>query len=152
MKRLFMTVVAASLMTSAPIQAADISDLGWLSGCWVQTTGDRVVEEQWLAPAGGLALGVSRTLRGGAVRSYEYMRIEAVEGVPTFFAMPSGQAPASFPAVRQTNDEIVFENTTHDFPQQIVYRHTDTGLHAHISGSMSGETRTITFNYQRCEP
>lgn len=143
-------VVFLAFMTQSA-QAGDISDLHWLSGCWVETKGERVVEEQWLKPAGGVMLGTGRTVKAGQLRDYEFTRIAAVDGVLTYFAEPFQQTPTSFAAIRQTAEEIVFENKAHDFPQRVIYRSKGAdALEAAIEGTMNGETKTITWEYQRC--
>jgi hypothetical protein len=148
-------VAVIGLMASASFaKAANVSDLNWLSGCWVQKARGVTIEETWLTPSGGALLGVGRTVRDsdGSLRNYEFMKIDSPDGVLTFTADPSGQNRASFAAKTQTADEVVFENNGHDFPQQVVYRKTATGLHAHISGVMDGQTKTINFDYERCQP
>jgi hypothetical protein len=152
MRKVFSGFCVFLLMAAPHAHAEGIDDLGWLAGCWTMSKDGRVTEETWLGPAGGIALGVGRTLRDGALRQYEFMRIDVQNGVPTFTALPSGQTQASFPAVSQTASEIVFENKAHDFPQTITYRSSgpDT-LYAAIQGPVNGNPRTIEFTYKRCE-
>ena len=42
-----------------------IDRVAWLQGCWELSSGNRVVEEQWTRPRGGIMLGVGRTTRDG---------------------------------------------------------------------------------------
>jgi hypothetical protein len=143
----------AGLLLLGPLsaQAAGVADLSWLTGCWIQKTGDRTIEEVWLAPRGGAMFGAGRTLKGDAVRNYEFTRIETLSGVVTFTAIPSGQAEASFAAIKQGPTEIVFENKAHDFPQRVIYRTTGKDrLEAAIEGVMAGQLKTINFVYDRC--
>ncbi|ESQ91740.1 hypothetical protein ABAC460_05210 [Asticcacaulis sp. AC460] len=146
--------IAMIFLTVSPAFAGDVSNLNWLAGCWVQKARGMTVEETWLAPSGGALLGVGRTVRDsdGTLRNYEFMKIDSPDGVLTFTADPSGQNRAGFAVKTQTADEIVFENPEHDFPQQVVYRKAATGLHAHISGVIDGQTRIINFDYERCQP
>lgn len=39
-------------------QATAVSPPAWLTGCWERRAGDRLVEEHWMAPRGGMMLGV----------------------------------------------------------------------------------------------
>ncbi len=146
------TFVLAAVLLGLPAlaQAESIDDLTWMAGCWVQHDGDRTVEEHWMAPAGGIMLEMGRTVKGGTLRDHETTRIQMVGGVLTFIADPANQAEASFTAVKHTADEVVFENLGHDFPQHVGYRKAGEGLQAWIDGPMNGETKTITFDYQRC--
>ncbi|MBW8880703.1 MAG: hypothetical protein JF615_04535 [Asticcacaulis sp.] len=144
--------IAFLALSGTVAHAGEVTDLNWLSGCWVETKGDRTVEEQWLKPSGGVMLGTGRTVRAGALRDYEFTRIAAIDGVLTYFAQPFEQAPASFAAISQAPDRIVFENKDHDFPQRVIYQRTGVAtLHAAIEGTMNGQTKTITWDYQRCE-
>ena len=104
-----------------------IARLSWLSGCWQQSKGDRIIEEQWMAPRGGTMLGMGRTVKGDKTGDYEVMRIEEGDGHLVFTAHPSGQEEASFTSVELTNTKVVFENPSHDFPQRVVYRRLPDG-------------------------
>src|SRR5687767_9122872 len=62
---------------AAVSQRAAVDTLRWLSGCWSLNVPTVTVEEQWMSPSGGVMLGVSRTVRGGAAREHEFLRIFA---------------------------------------------------------------------------
>jgi hypothetical protein len=148
MKSLLIAIGFAAL--SGVANAEGVADLSWLTGCWLQTDGDRVVEEYWTTPSGGVLMGAGKTLRAGKLRNYEHMRIEAIAGVLTFTALPSGQAQASFPVKSQADGEVVFENLAHDFPQRVIYRKAHNGLSARIEGVVNGQSRGIDFVYKPC--
>lgn len=137
-----MIVVLLAACAAAPASAVGdtLTKLGWLQGCWAAAGGEQGSGEQWMAPAGGSMLGMSRTVRKGRTVAYEFMRIEqGADGGLVFIAQPSGQAPASFALLRQDGDAFVFENPAHDFPQRVIYRRVgDTGLQARIEGKGKG--------------
>ena len=118
-----MTILAgfALILASA---AGDVAKLEWLGGTWVERQADgRWTEEYWTPPRGGLMIGAGLTGKGRSLRHFEQMRIEtAADGAVAFVAMPNGGAAVRFPMVRQSADEIVFENGAHDYPQRIRYR------------------------------
>ncbi len=149
--RLGLALLLLSFMTPAAI-AADLNDLEWLSGTWVLTKGDRVTEESWLRPAGGIMIGVSRTVAGGKVREFEFLRIEQ-RGPDLFYvAQPNGRPPIEFKLVKSTLTEVVFENLQHDFPQQIRYtRNADGSMTASIKGPGKQGPKTFAFEYQRAK-
>ena len=63
---LSMAVFAADPAPKPPVTASmAISQLGWLAGNWRLERNGRVVDEQWMAPAGGVMLGMSRTVIPG---------------------------------------------------------------------------------------
>lgn len=146
----FLVAIFLSLSVSAA-PAHTVEDLGWMSGCWVQTQDNRRVEEYWTPVRGGLLMGSGLTLKDGRVSHFEHMRIEAIKDVITFTAIPSGQLPASFSAVSTKDGEVVFENSANDFPQRVIYRRVQLGLHAAIEGQMNGKIVTIGFDYRPCE-
>jgi Domain of unknown function (DUF6265) len=111
----------------------------WLAGCWKQQTGNRENLEMWMPPAGGMMLGASRTLVGGAVREYEQLRITLDSGKLVYTASPSGQQTASFTSTAITDSSFTVENPQHDFPQRIIYRRKGAdSLIARIEGGPRG--------------
>jgi hypothetical protein len=149
---LLVVLNARSGHAQQPLEAAPLQ---WLAGCWESRRGDVTIEEQWLAPRGGVLLGVSRTARRDSVIEYEYMRIYPRAGALVFAASPSGQAPAEFTESALTATEVLFENPAHDFPQRIRYRaQSPDSLIAEIEGDRQGTTRRIAFRYARtpCVP
>ncbi len=130
-------LVAVVVATDA--HAAAIDRVAWLAGCWRGGTDDRTVEEQWMAPRGGLMLGSGRTASATRVTGYEQMRIETTGDGLVFTSKPLGKPEDSFAALPGGDDAIVFENLAHPFPQRIVYRQAVDGtLQARIEG-MRGE-------------
>jgi hypothetical protein len=145
-------VFVAAMAASTPAAEADIGRLGWMTGCWMQVRSNGRVDEQWLAPGGGMMLGMSRTLKEGKLREYEFLRIApGSDGRLAFIAKPSGQAEASFPLKEVTDDTVVFEDPTHDFPQRILYKRVSpTAIIARIEGNISGQARSVDYPYTRC--
>lgn len=141
-------VLVALVMALLPelARAASISDLEWLAGCWSSQGAEAGSEEHWLAPAGGSMLGVGRTVVAGKTVAYEFMQIrESEPGHLVFIARPSGQAEASFPLLRLTATEVVFENPGHDFPQRVIYRLQDGVLRARIEGTEGGKPKGTDY-------
>ena len=136
------------------LQAAGIQRVAWLQGCWELASKDRTVEEHWMAPRGKSMLGVSRTVRGDELVEYELVVVREEGDELIYEAHPSGQASASFPARIVSDSSVVFENSSHDFPQRIGYERTGSdSLIAWIEGSREGQARRIEFPYRRvpCE-
>lgn len=107
------------------VSADPIANAAWLAGCWELRTDRRSVLEMWMPAEGGMMLGSSRTVAGGAARQYEHLRLHADGERLVYTAIPSGQREAAFtsPAGSPVRaDSLVFENPAHDFPQRLVYR------------------------------
>lgn len=129
------TLLVLLFLTSVPALAGDLTVLGWLSGCWAYDGRAPGSGEYWMPPAGGSMLAVSRTIKGERTAGFEYLRIaELDENSIALFASPSGKAPVRFDLVSLTDNEVMFENPEHDFPQRIIYRLGETNL---------GDTRTL---------
>ena len=129
-----------------------IAQLAWLAGHWRMEKGGRVVDEQWMAPAGGVMLGMARTVAKGKVLSYEFTQFrEGPGGELYFIAQPSGQKEAAFKLLSLTPTEVVFQNKEHDFPQTICYSlKSDGTMLAYIEGpGPDGATKRIEYPYQR---
>lgn len=134
---------------------ATMDRLAWLAGNWRLEKSGRVTDEQWMAPAAGVMLGMSRTVAKGRVVEQEFIQIREGPGGDLFYiALPSRQKEATFKLLSQTDTGVVFENKEHDFPQTIGYRlNPDGSLLAWIEGPRAdGTTRRIEFAYQRLKP
>lgn len=148
----------AALLACAPAAAGAAEPLvypAWMQGCWQWVNADPGTVEQWTAPAGGLMLGMSKTIKSGKLSAFEFMRISEVEpGKLGFTAQPSGGAPTTFLLLHSREKEVTFENLGHDFPQRVMYRGAgDKLLHARIEGKLNGKPKGIDFPMRRvsCE-
>ena len=155
-KSLLASIVSAGVVFAAGTGASSGKSLShnfsWLAGHWCLRQGNVLIEEQWLAPRGGLMLGMGRTVKDGQATAFEYTRIEFREGVPHYIAQPGGAAPTAFKLTAVGGDWARFENPAHDFPTRVEYRKTATGLHAEIAGpGKEGRELVIPFDYEACE-
>lgn len=135
MRRLLL--LSLLLFPALPAAAADatVEDLFWLSGQWLGEEGGRRMEEHYMRPAGGVIVGMSRTVRPERAPEVEFIRIApGPDGKLAYHAHPMGQAPASFPLILSEPGLAVFANPAHDFPQKITYRRTGDSLSATIEG------------------
>lgn len=147
-------IAAALAIAAAPRPPAGIERLAWLQGCWSVTTGERDVEEYWMAPKGSSMLGIARTTRNGLLTDYEMTLIRQAEDRIVYEAHPSQQPMTLFYSIDVSSSRIVFENPKHDFPQRIGYERTGNRLLAWIEGTQNGKARRIEFPYVRtsCGP
>ncbi|MEZ5464703.1 MAG: DUF6265 family protein [Lysobacteraceae bacterium] len=155
------TLLAVPFLIFTPLIAASTEggsvDLSWFSGQWCGGGEQQRIEEHWLPAVGGQLLGLSRTIRDGRVVMFEFLRIDRVDGVPTYFAQPGGRPATAFARVDGGTDAdgkawVRFENLEHDFPQQIEYRRDNDSLAATIAGpGREGKEQRIAFSYRRCD-
>jgi hypothetical protein len=143
------SATSQAVRTETP--AFKIDDLSWMSGDWETAPGRTQIEEHWTKPSGGALLGVGRTIAGGKMVFFEYLRIEA-RGTEIFYvAQPKGRTPGTdFKLVKSSDGEAVFENLQHDFPKRIIYRkQADGGLTARIEGDGTEKEKPQEFKYRR---
>ena len=146
--RLVRAALAASLLAGAQAAPVSVTDLAWMSGSWATVEGDRWTEEVWVAPRGGVMMGLSRSGQGESLREYEYIRLQAgADGVPVYWASPGGGPPVGFRLTASDSASATFENLTHDYPQRIQYRRDGDRLVATISAEDG--RNPISWTYQR---
>ena len=152
---LAVVLLSAAAQAQAPTAKPTLQDLAWLAGHWRIEQGDRLVDEQWMAPAGGLMMGMARNVQGGKVREYEFTLLrQEPNGDILYIASPSKQSETAFRLTSLRNGEAVFENPEHDFPKKIVYaRQPDGSLLAAIEGpGRDGKPRRVEYPYKRVTP
>jgi hypothetical protein len=120
---------------TANISFHNIAGLTWMAGAWTRADADATTEEHWMAPAGNAMLGMGRSVRGGKMVEFEFMRIE-VRGDGIFYvASPNGGDSVAFRMMEMGANRVMFYNPEHDFPKRIVYWLDEDGaLHARIEG------------------
>lgn len=99
--------------------APALESAAWLAGCWsaVSPDGQNAAEEQWMAPRGGLMVGMARSVRGGTARGYELLTLRVGEdGGLVYRAAPSGQTVTDFAGRSVRPGHLEFANAEHDFP------------------------------------
>ena len=151
MRQLTTLAVLCAFATLTPAADSPSRTFSWLSGHWCSQSGDQLIEEYWMPPDGGLALGVGRTIKAGKTVTFEFMRIETRDGETNYLASHDGQPAVAFRLMVSGSDWARFENLQHDFPTRVEYRRTSSGLHAEIAGpGKNGKEVVIPFDYRRC--
>ncbi len=125
-----------------------INRLAWLAGVWEKEKGETLTEEHWMAPGGGMMLAMNRTSKGDR-GAFEFLRVQQESGVITLYASPSGKPPVAFKMTSLTDNQVVFENPKHDFPQKISYRRERDRMHVRIEAVVDGETRKTEWTWDR---
>src|SRR5436305_978777 len=110
-----LVLVSVFVLLAAGGAPATIEHVAWMQGCWQVGAGPRIVEEQWMAPRGGVMLGMGRTVRNGTLVEYESVVLREQDGRLAYDAHPSGQPSAVFLSQRLEGSTVVFENPNHDF-------------------------------------
>ncbi|MDI1335586.1 MAG: DUF6265 family protein [Lacunisphaera sp.] len=145
---------AAEAKKKAKAPPPSIDKLAWLAGNWRGEKSGRVFEAQWMAPAGGVMLGMGRTVAKDREIDHEFLQIRIGPGGELFYiAAPSGQETASYQLKSMEEKAVVFENLNRDFPQRIIYTlRADGSLLAAIEGANGdGTTKHIEYPYARTQ-
>jgi len=128
--KLFLAVVASAFAA----MSNDLEGLRFMEGDWRGESGKARIEEHWIEAAGGIMLGVSRTIVSGKTVAFEFLRIEAREDGVFYVAQPNGRPGTDFKLTKVSAGEAVFENPQHDHPKIIRYRLGDGTLVAEVEG------------------
>ena len=102
-----------------------------------------------MAPRGHTMLGAGRTVQGEKLVEFEMVVIRERDGRLAYEAHPSGQPSTVFLSRTVGDNEVVFENLKHDFPQRVGYRRDGDSLKAWIEGPRNGQTQRVEFPYRR---
>jgi hypothetical protein len=104
-----------------------------------------------MKPAGQSMIGMSRTVAGGKTVFTEHLQIREANGqIAYIVALGMGAKPTVFKLIKSSDNEVVFENPEHDFPQRIIYRRESTdALFARIEGQEKGVNKAMDFSYKR---
>lgn len=152
---LALAMAAAGMAFAGSVSAAPAEPglgLDWLAGVWCGERGDARIEEAWWPEAGGALVGMSRTVEGSAMTSFEFMRIVGDGGRPAFHVQPNGTPPTVFAMAERGDGRIRFANPEHDFPNVVEYRREGDRLHAWIAGpGPDGSELRIPFEYRACD-
>jgi hypothetical protein len=138
-----------------PTPAPAITKLTWLAGRWRMERSGRVVDEQWMAPAGGVMLGMARTLAKGREVSHAFLQIREGPGGDLFYVVQtSGQKDAAYQSTVLGENAIAFENQQLDFPQKVTYILQPDGLLlvAFEGPGPDGQVKRVELSFQRHPP
>lgn len=135
------TVALTPARAATPTTADTLAQLSWLAGSWAGDTLGVRSEEHWMAPRGGLMVGMHRDVRPGRRTLVEFLRVVADTNGVAYLANPGARAPATrFPLAELGERRVVFANPEHDFPQRIAYWLDGAGhLHARTEGLVNGK-------------
>lgn len=153
MKNLYYILIFLLLLNFRAIFSQDISNqfnkFNWLEGKWERITEKSSSFEIWKKAGDNLFAGESFTIKNDDTVSYESIRLEIIGDEIFYIPTVKGQnedKPVYFKLISY-DDEAIFENKEHDFPQRIIYTHTVDSLKARIEGEINGKFKQIPFNF-----
>ena len=127
----------------------EIKKAKWLIGEWKCVTTKRVLHEVWWVKNDSCLAERSYFLKNADTVQLETVNLEEHQGklfyIPTLKDENNGK-PVLFKQTSATQNQLVFENLEHDFPQKITYtRITADSLLAETSGIVNGQFRNVQF-------
>jgi hypothetical protein len=124
----------------------DLGALAWLVGRFTGKQGNADGEEHWGPAGGGAMLGTARTVAGGRMVAFEFLRIVERDGGLVYVAQPGGGPAVEFVLTEIGPKRAVFENPLHDYPQRIVYERVgEDGLRTEISDRTGGRAHAAEY-------
>ena len=110
----------------------------WLIGSWQTKSTDGTLSENWKKLNDSTYQGQSYFVKGKDTLHFETITLQQKGDELTYLATIKGQnsdKAVSFMLTKTTENQLVFENPTHDYPQKISYNHVSKdSLVAEISG------------------
>jgi hypothetical protein len=147
-----LVMLSAMLFSCVPLacaaDAVQLASLKWLAGSWqLEKPTGKVIDEHWMAPAGGVMLGMSRTVANGKTVSFEFVRIEQRGDSLVYVAQPEGRPATEFKLESATENDVLFANLQHDFPKKIRYTRNNDGS---VTARIEDETgkKFVEFAYK----
>ena len=140
--KLFIAVIGLLLICAWTIkQTDDIKKTQWLIGTWENKTLKGTIYETWKKISDNELSGMSYIEKDKDTIVFETIRLvqeqEVLFYIPTVKNQNDG-LPVRFTAKLISENQMIFENLQHDFPQIISYTNTDTNtLVAEISNRKS---------------
>jgi len=112
-------------MTEEKVEKLEIKDLKWLEGIWVDKSTfslrNITYVEEWVYYSDSLS-GKGLSVENGDTTQTEQLAIRIIDNRLMYVARPFEQPVIGFPAIKESKEEVVFQNNAHDFPQKINYQ------------------------------
>lgn len=132
---------------------AQLAKAEWMLGSWQQQSARGTMVEVWKRSSDSSFVGRSYMLKGKDTIELEAMRLVQRGNMLCFIATDTNQndgLPVTFTSITIDDDQVIFENEAHDFPQKISYKRAGTdSLKAQISGTIDGQTKARDFPMRR---
>ncbi|MFD2938759.1 DUF6265 family protein [Flavobacterium notoginsengisoli] len=133
-----------------PKTYSNLAKAEWFIGEWGNKSAEGELTERWKKENDSVYLGESYFVVGQNDTVFaEHVRLEEANGKLSYIVTVPGQnkeLPVSFEMTSATDNQIVFENPEHDYPNKIIYNLVaKDSLIAEISGLKKGKPNTERF-------
>ncbi|SHH19817.1 DUF6265 family protein [Flavobacterium defluvii] len=129
---------------------SNLAKAEWFIGEWGNKSAEGELTERWKKENDSVYLGESYFVVGQNDTVFaEHVRLEEANGKLAYIVTVPGQnqeLPVSFEMTSASDNQIVFENPKHDYPNKIIYNLVEKdSLIAEISGLKKGKPYTEKF-------
>jgi hypothetical protein len=145
---------------AAPASApSSLDQLAWLRGCWAGKVSQFDFVESWLAPRGGMMVGINQTVvadrskpSASKTQEFQYLRLEERADGLYYVVIPSGKKESAF-KLTSVGEELgrpafTFTKSGDEFPHEIVYMRGKEGwLYAKVSGKTANHPQPTEVTY-----
>jgi len=133
---------------------SNIEKASWFLGEWENKSADGELTERWKKENDSVYFGESYFVVGAKDTVFaEHVRLEEANGKLAFTVTVPGQnkeLPVRFEMTSATENQMVFENPKHDYPNKIIYNRIEKdSLIAEVSGLKKGKPFTEKFVMKR---
>ena len=147
--------ISSAALHAVPLgQRAGVEAFNWLVGEWERPRRGAMVVERWRSVDGVGLVGETVVVPDDATDEVHTEALLLVEMGADIFYIPrpaENPYPVGFLLISADEGTAVFENTTHDFPQRIIYRRTSPdAMTVSIEGpGDGGQVQRIDFAFVR---
>ena len=143
----------ASCQNNSENKFGKIKKMEWLVGNWEQKLPEGTVSEIWRKENDSTFSGKSYFVKEEHTIHYETIIITQKKDDLLYIPTVKGQnndEPITFTMSSETENNFIFENAAHDYPQKISYKKvSDTRLIATISGKQQGKPSQESYSMSK---
>lgn len=125
----------------------------WLLGEWENKSSDGKLNESWKKVNDSTFNATSYFIKGKDTVHFESIELQQKGEFLNYAATVKGQngdKPIIFKLTNSTENQLVFENPKHDYPQKIIYTQlNETNMTAEITGILSGKPAKEKFQMKK---
>ncbi len=153
-KTSLLIIILFTLQQNANAQLnRSIKQFEFMLGNWQMKNSSGSITETWKKTKAGMLGETYRYGKEGMPVLTESIELKLIDNVFSFSVTgyeEGNKGITIFKLVSNSDQIVVFENKSHDFPQRIVYQQKDkNNLLAWIEGVDKGNEMKISFTYQR---
>jgi hypothetical protein len=146
---LALVLVAVSCQKKESAEKDKIKVADWLIGNWENKSPEGVLTENWQKLNDSTFSASSYFIKEKDTIHFETIVLAQKDETLTYIATVKGQnddKPVSFSSTAESDKQLVFENSKHDYPQKITYtKGANNTLTAEISGNLNGKPSSEKF-------